>query len=832
MKNRILNFFFILLVFILSFHCNLFSEELNDYNPYDYEIPDAGDKVLSDLGLSGAPETAKITNVKVYLEIFHDSPSDLDVWITFDDGGWHDYFLYHQGDRRSKENIAETIDNIDAWNGFSPNQTYYLCAKDRVTGNTGYISFFELWIEYEENECPDPPRDLSPVDNATNVSVDVKLDWSCSDPDGDMLYYTVYFEKNDSSPDNKIKEDEAGSKVDPGKLEYGETYYWYVVAYDHYGCAISSSHVYQFETENEESQNAEIISFVPPIGSWEREAQTSATVTIKNTGTVENSFWVGLSFAEDWVDLEATPGSWPDGWYDIRPQETEELEPRETGVITFDFSIPPTLPSGVYTSRAAIWSGYNSSIHKMLEPRFDKSDKTSFELDSYPEKINPLTAQLLKLASYIIFDETLLGDMSSRYFENNNGYRQKLLFYIGITGHGTLFKVPVSGGGTLLIDLADLFDISYEGKDEGWVTIWIDTKAGVQLTAADYPIEVDMGLISHDFEYGELALADYRRKIIVDISGQVGVIVFSGLGWNDGLQFPEIKVVSDFSIACEATGTLQELVSLEINKEYFLAALNQASGESLTSLSKSIIDYLITNEDNDFIRDKTDDDGNFWIENEQGDWSSNLKCSKTGYPTYFYTEVADSNSELNIITNDGTGDVDLFVKYGERPTLTNYDYNSTNSNSNYEDVLIENANLGKYYIMLYASSTYSGVNLSAKVTTHSVEEDSNATDDNDSTLVKVDENDLYPTFTLCQNYPNPFNSMTNIEYSLPENTFVDIKIYDLLGKEIVTLVMENKQSGFYSIQFNAAKFNLASGIYFYRLIAGENVETKRMVYLK
>lgn len=85
-------------------------------------------------------------------------------------------------------------------------------------------------------------------------------------------------------------------------------------------------------------------------------------------------------------------------------------------------------------------------------------------------------------------------------------------------------------------------------------------------------------------------------------------------------------------------------------------------------------------------------------------------------------------------------------------------------------------------------------------------------------------------YKLNQNYPNPFNPTTNIKYEIPKDVFVTIKIYDLLGREIKTLVNENKQAGSYIVSFNRSE--LASGVYFYRIKAGNFVQVKRMVLIK
>lgn len=85
-------------------------------------------------------------------------------------------------------------------------------------------------------------------------------------------------------------------------------------------------------------------------------------------------------------------------------------------------------------------------------------------------------------------------------------------------------------------------------------------------------------------------------------------------------------------------------------------------------------------------------------------------------------------------------------------------------------------------------------------------------------------------FLLYQNYPNPFNPSTSIEYQIHEPSFVTLKVYDVLGKEIITLVNQEKQIGSYDVEVNAT--GLPSGIYFYKLQAGSFVQTKKMVVMK
>ena len=99
----------------------------------------------------------------------------------------------------------------------------------------------------------------------------------------------------------------------------------------------------------------------------------------------------------------------------------------------------------------------------------------------------------------------------------------------------------------------------------------------------------------------------------------------------------------------------------------------------------------------------------------------------------------------------------------------------------------------------------------------------------DST-VNVNGKTILLDFQLEQNYPNPFNPTTTIKYQIPEVSFVTIKVYDVLGNEIATLVNEQKPADSYEVEFDAS--GLPSGIYFYRLQAGSFVEAKKMVLMK
>jgi hypothetical protein len=86
------------------------------------------------------------------------------------------------------------------------------------------------------------------------------------------------------------------------------------------------------------------------------------------------------------------------------------------------------------------------------------------------------------------------------------------------------------------------------------------------------------------------------------------------------------------------------------------------------------------------------------------------------------------------------------------------------------------------------------------------------------------------TFSLNQNYPNPFNPLTKIEYALPNDAKVTIKIYDMLGREVNVFVNEVKKAGYYSVEWNGSQ--LSSGVYFYKMQAGDFNAVKKMMLIK
>ncbi|MDZ7623864.1 MAG: T9SS type A sorting domain-containing protein [Ignavibacteriaceae bacterium] len=108
-------------------------------------------------------------------------------------------------------------------------------------------------------------------------------------------------------------------------------------------------------------------------------------------------------------------------------------------------------------------------------------------------------------------------------------------------------------------------------------------------------------------------------------------------------------------------------------------------------------------------------------------------------------------------------------------------------------------------------------------------------DEAQNALNKVmDENNeqvsVVSDISLEQNYPNPFNPSTSIKFTVPTSEFVSLKVYDVLGNEVATLVNEQKAPGTYEVRFNAG--NLASGVYVYKIQAGNFTQTRKLMLMK
>ena len=189
-----------------------------------------------------------------------------------------------------------------------------------------------------------------------------------------------------------------------------------------------------------------------------------------------------------------------------------------------------------------------------------------------------------------------------------------------------------------------------------------------------------------------------------------------------------------------------------------------------------------------------------WIDNN--DWLRYfVSFAETGkYQVNYRVAALSQNGILNLLKED--------------KTITSTFLPVTQGWQNWETVSTEvEMDGGDYFIDLYASQ--GGFNLNWF----------------SFDLISDVEDESHPrTFYLEQNYPNPFNPSTSISYSIPQSSFVELKLYNALGCEVEGIVSESQTAGTHTIVYDAS--NLASGVYYYRLIAGDKSEVKKFLLLK
>ena len=253
--------------------------------------------------------------------------------------------------------------------------------------------------------------------------------------------------------------------------------------------------------------------------------------------------------------------------------------------------------------------------------------------------------------------------------------------------------------------------------------------------------------------------------------------------------------------------------TLEVNsKNYLFAATNGEgiyrstnNGKNWTPINNGLVDYSILPlaiNKNDVIFGGTNEGRIYSSTNDGDNWNE----VKQFQDSYIYSLTINSNNNIFAAVwnyNILKGQVFYSTDSGKNWLSFNDGLPGTGINS-----LAINSN-GYIFAGTSGNSVFRSVN---------------------STTSVNDEKSIPSTFSLAQNYPNPFNPSTTILYKIPKTGLVSLKVYDILGREIKTLVNEEKPAGSYEVKFDRNR--LSSGIYFYRLRVGENSSVKKMILLK
>jgi photosystem II stability/assembly factor-like uncharacterized protein len=169
--------------------------------------------------------------------------------------------------------------------------------------------------------------------------------------------------------------------------------------------------------------------------------------------------------------------------------------------------------------------------------------------------------------------------------------------------------------------------------------------------------------------------------------------------------------------------------------------------------------------------------------------------------------IKDGSGTIRVVLQDGNSVYQVFRTTNLGANWTNEPLPAAGSSNGMQHMQFLNANLG-----------YGGGNLGTFLRY------------GPATGILGNGNTTPENYVLAQNYPNPFNPVTQIEYAIPVNSLVTVKVYDVMGREVSTLVNETKPAGNYQVQFDAS--NLNSGVYFYTLTTEGFSETKKMLLIK
>ncbi|MCF8243323.1 MAG: T9SS type A sorting domain-containing protein, partial [Melioribacteraceae bacterium] len=202
-------------------------------------------------------------------------------------------------------------------------------------------------------------------------------------------------------------------------------------------------------------------------------------------------------------------------------------------------------------------------------------------------------------------------------------------------------------------------------------------------------------------------------------------------------------------------------------------------------------------------------------------------------------EISGGIDDQEIVELNGDGYIDIVY----RKDLPGYNKVFVRMNSGIGGFLDEISYTTSEYVHRCASADLDGNGYNDIVTVHSLAaylEGNLHVLFNDGTgdfvedpVTGINENNAQPTeFTLFQNYPNPFNGITTIQYELPIESSVTIKLYDSLGREITTILNEKKEAGKHKTELDFKKYKLSSGLYFCTLYTKSAVITTKIIYLK
>jgi dipeptidyl aminopeptidase/acylaminoacyl peptidase len=228
----------------------------------------------------------------------------------------------------------------------------------------------------------------------------------------------------------------------------------------------------------------------------------------------------------------------------------------------------------------------------------------------------------------------------------------------------------------------------------------------------------------------------------------------------------------------------------------------------------------------------TQQDGDFEIYLMSDDGSGLLKLTDNDaddlWPSWspdgnwiVFQSDRDSDTEIYKMEKDGTEQTRLTNSPG---LDANADWSPDSSK-----IAFVSARDGNFEIYIMETDGDNQTRLTSNLAVHNIQPDWKP-DVSTGIEIRDAKDEVLKGFRLFQNYPNPFNPTTTISYSIPQRSFVSLKVYDVLGNEVAELANEENLAGIYEVEFEAS--GIASGIYYYQFISNGFVQTSKMILLK